>query len=171
MHLRRRRRREIIVHVSWKQRSCMGMSEWRRRPVTLLLKQKESYCRAASMRTYKRKETSARPQEVTLQLTAKHLKGGKQPQTNPSSYLTYQCSLQCCNLYLFIFIYSYEKEEQDSNSGLDHLHHISEMCKLEENKLNEGDRDEPEGSFGSITLSDAINQPLFKKSKSQVMFL
>ncbi|XP_056905963.1 histone-lysine N-methyltransferase MECOM isoform X6 [Takifugu flavidus] len=61
----------------------------------------------------------------------------------------------------------YEKEEQDSNSGLDHIHHISEMCKLEENKLNEGDRDETEGSFGSITLSEAINQPLFKKSKSQ----
>uniref|UniRef100_A0A674NSE8 MDS1 and EVI1 complex locus n=2 Tax=Takifugu rubripes TaxID=31033 RepID=A0A674NSE8_TAKRU len=83
------------------------------------------------------------------------------------SYLTYQCTLQCCNLYLFIFIYRYEKEEQDSNSGLDHIHHISEMCKLEENKLNEGDRDETEGSFGSITLSEAINQPLFKKSKSQ----
>lgn len=45
------------------------------------------------------------------------------------------------------------------------------MCKLEENKLNEGDRDETEGSFGSIPLSEAINQPLFKKSKSQVMFL
>lgn len=43
------------------------------------------------------------------------------------------------------------------------------MCKLEENKLNEGDGDETEGSFGSITLSEAINQPLFKKSKSQVM--
>lgn len=44
------------------------------------------------------------------------------------------------------------------------------MCKLEENKFSEGDRDKNDGSFGSITLSEAINQPLFRKSKSQVMF-
>lgn len=52
---------------------------------------------------------------------------------------------------------------------MDHIHHISEMCKLEENKFNEGDSDKNDGSFGSFPLSEAINQPLFRKSKSQVV--
>lgn len=52
---------------------------------------------------------------------------------------------------------------------MDHIHHISEICKLEENKFNEEDSDKNSSSFGSIMLSEAINQPLFRKSKSQVM--
>lgn len=75
-----------------------------------------------------------------------------------------------CNIVKFIlFFCSFKNEEQISNSALDHIHHISEMCKLEENKFNEGDSDKNDGSFGSIPLSDAINQPLFRKSKSQVV--
>lgn len=42
------------------------------------------------------------------------------------------------------------------------------MRKLEESELSEGDGDEDEGSFGSASLSEAIKQPLFRKSKSQV---
>lgn len=42
------------------------------------------------------------------------------------------------------------------------------MRKLEESELSEGDGDEDDGSFGSPSLTEAIKQPLFRKSKSQV---
>lgn len=42
------------------------------------------------------------------------------------------------------------------------------MRKLEESELSEGDGDEDDESFGSASLSEAIKQPLFRKSKSQV---
>lgn len=100
---------------------------------------------------------------MTLRLTAKHLTGGNNDE------LTFNISA-LCNIVIAVcfLVRSCKEEEQSSNSGLDHSHHISEM---EENKLDEGDRDGADGSFGSITLSEAINQPLFKKSKSQVVFL
>lgn len=51
---------------------------------------------------------------------------------------------------------------------MDHIRHFSEMRKLEESELSEGDGDEDDGSFGSPSLTEAIKQPLFRKSKSQV---
>lgn len=45
------------------------------------------------------------------------------------------------------------------------------MRKLGEGELSEGDGDEDDGSFGSASLSEAIKQPLFRKSKSQVCFI
>lgn len=42
------------------------------------------------------------------------------------------------------------------------------MRKLEESELSDGDGDEDDGSFGSPSLTEAVKQPLFRKSKSQV---
>lgn len=42
------------------------------------------------------------------------------------------------------------------------------MRKLEESELSEGEGDEDDGTFGTPTLTEAIKQPLFRKSKSQV---
>ncbi|KAM6933525.1 histone-lysine N-methyltransferase MECOM isoform 2-T2 [Xenentodon cancila] len=58
-----------------------------------------------------------------------------------------------------------EEEEQSSYSALDHIHRFSDMRKLEESELSEGDEDD--GSFGSPSLTDAVKPPLFRKSKSQ----
>ncbi|XP_061575128.1 histone-lysine N-methyltransferase MECOM isoform X7 [Cololabis saira] len=58
-----------------------------------------------------------------------------------------------------------EDEEQSSYSALDHIHRFSDMRKLEESELSEGDEDD--GSFGSPSLTDAVKPPLFRKSKSQ----
>ncbi|KAK7883353.1 hypothetical protein WMY93_029527 [Mugilogobius chulae] len=58
-----------------------------------------------------------------------------------------------------------EEEEQSAFSALEHMHHFSNLRKLEESELSEGDEDE--GSFSSPTLSEAVKQPLFRKSKSQ----
>ncbi|XP_076001691.1 histone-lysine N-methyltransferase MECOM isoform X2 [Genypterus blacodes] len=60
-----------------------------------------------------------------------------------------------------------DEEEQSSYSALDHIRHFSEMRKMEESELSEGDGDEDEGSFGSPSLSEAVKQPLYRKSKSQ----
>uniref|UniRef100_A0A8C5HVT1 C2H2-type domain-containing protein n=1 Tax=Gouania willdenowi TaxID=441366 RepID=A0A8C5HVT1_GOUWI len=60
--------------------------------------------------------------------------------------------------------YKEEEEEQSSYSALDHIHHFSEMRKLEESELSDGDEDDE--SFGS-PLNDTVKQPLFRKSKSQ----
>ncbi|XP_033832626.1 histone-lysine N-methyltransferase MECOM isoform X6 [Periophthalmus magnuspinnatus] len=62
--------------------------------------------------------------------------------------------------------YKEEPEECESAfSALEHMHHFSDLRKLEESELSEGDEDE--GSFSSPTLSEAVKQPLFRKSKSQ----
>uniref|UniRef100_A0A3Q3W5N5 C2H2-type domain-containing protein n=1 Tax=Mola mola TaxID=94237 RepID=A0A3Q3W5N5_MOLML len=58
-----------------------------------------------------------------------------------------------------------EEEEQSGYSALDHIRHFSEMQKLEESELSDGDEDD--GSFGSTSLTETIKQPLFRKSKSQ----
>ena len=42
------------------------------------------------------------------------------------------------------------------------------MRKLEESELSDGDGDEDDASFGSPSLTEAVKQPLFRKSKSQV---
>lgn len=45
-------------------------------------------------------------------------------------------------------------------------------CQEEEqDKRDEGDGDGADGSFGPVALSEAVDPPLFKKSKSQVAFL
>ncbi|XP_068173029.1 histone-lysine N-methyltransferase MECOM isoform X4 [Antennarius striatus] len=61
----------------------------------------------------------------------------------------------------------YDEEEQSGYSALDHIRHFSEMRKLEESELSEGDGEDDNGSFGSPSLTEAIKQPLFRKSKSQ----
>ncbi|XP_041659291.1 histone-lysine N-methyltransferase MECOM isoform X4 [Cheilinus undulatus] len=59
-----------------------------------------------------------------------------------------------------------DEEEQSGYSALDHIRHFSDMRKLEESELSEGDGDEDDGSLGS-PLAEAVKQPLFRKSKSQ----
>lgn len=61
-----------------------------------------------------------------------------------------------------------DEEEPSGYSALDHIRHFSEMRKLEESELSEGDGDEDDASFGSPSLTEAVKQPLFRKSKSQV---
>ncbi|XP_029373155.1 histone-lysine N-methyltransferase MECOM isoform X2 [Echeneis naucrates] len=58
-----------------------------------------------------------------------------------------------------------DEEEQSSYSALDHIRHFSDMRKLAESELSDGDEDD--GSFGSPSLTEAVKQPLFRKSKSQ----
>ncbi|XP_033970493.1 histone-lysine N-methyltransferase MECOM isoform X6 [Trematomus bernacchii] len=60
-----------------------------------------------------------------------------------------------------------EEEEEQSYSALDHIRHFSDMRKLDESEMSDGDGDEDDGSFGSPSLADAVKQPLFRKSKSQ----
>uniref|UniRef100_A0A671XUW8 MDS1 and EVI1 complex locus n=1 Tax=Sparus aurata TaxID=8175 RepID=A0A671XUW8_SPAAU len=60
-----------------------------------------------------------------------------------------------------------EEEKQSGYSALDHIRHFSEMRKLEESELSDGDGDEDDASFGSPSLTEAVKQPLFRKSKSQ----
>ncbi|XP_044058351.1 histone-lysine N-methyltransferase MECOM isoform X2 [Siniperca chuatsi] len=60
-----------------------------------------------------------------------------------------------------------DEDEQSGYSALEHIRHFSEMRKLEESELSDGDGDEDDGSFGSPSLSEAVKQPLFRKSKSQ----
>ncbi|KAM8853555.1 histone-lysine N-methyltransferase MECOM isoform 2-T2 [Synchiropus picturatus] len=52
-----------------------------------------------------------------------------------------------------------DEEETGGYTALDHIQHFSEMRKLEESELSDGDEDED--SF------KAVKQPLFRKSKSQ----
>ncbi|XP_031429021.1 MDS1 and EVI1 complex locus protein EVI1-A isoform X2 [Clupea harengus] len=56
-----------------------------------------------------------------------------------------------------------EEEEQDSFSALDHIRHFSDMRKMEDREFGEGDVT----GFGSAHLSEAVKQPLYRKSKSQ----
>uniref|UniRef100_A0A3B4FSU9 MDS1 and EVI1 complex locus n=1 Tax=Pundamilia nyererei TaxID=303518 RepID=A0A3B4FSU9_9CICH len=62
-----------------------------------------------------------------------------------------------------------DEEEQSSYSALDHIHRFTEMRKLDESELSDGDGDgdEEDGSFGSPSLTESVKQPLFRKSKSQ----
>ncbi|KAM9853768.1 histone-lysine N-methyltransferase MECOM [Aulostomus maculatus] len=60
-----------------------------------------------------------------------------------------------------------DEEEQGGYSALDHIRHFSDIRKLEESELSDGDGDEDDRSFGSPSLSDSVKQPLFRKSKSQ----
>lgn len=74
-----------------------------------------------------------------------------------------------CLIFIFCLTSSYKDEEEQSGySALDHIRHFSEMRKLEESELSDGDGDEDDGSFGSPSLTEAVKQPLFRKSKSQV---
>uniref|UniRef100_A0A8C6SPI5 MDS1 and EVI1 complex locus n=1 Tax=Neogobius melanostomus TaxID=47308 RepID=A0A8C6SPI5_9GOBI len=61
--------------------------------------------------------------------------------------------------------YKEEEEEQSAFSSLEHMHPFSELRKMEESELSEGD--EEDGSFSSPSLTEAVKQPLFRKSKSQ----
>ncbi|XP_017279500.1 histone-lysine N-methyltransferase MECOM isoform X10 [Kryptolebias marmoratus] len=60
-----------------------------------------------------------------------------------------------------------DEEEQSSYSALDHIHRFSDLRKLEESELSDGDGDEDDRAFGSPSLTEAVKQPLFRKSKSQ----
>lgn len=60
-----------------------------------------------------------------------------------------------------------QEEEQSSFSALEHIHRFSDLPKMEESELSDGDGDEDDGSFGSPSLAEAVKQPLFRKSKSQ----
>ncbi|XP_028274713.1 MDS1 and EVI1 complex locus protein isoform X10 [Parambassis ranga] len=60
-----------------------------------------------------------------------------------------------------------DEEEQSSFSALDHIHRFSDMRKLAESELSDGEGDEDDGSYGSPSLADAVKPPLFRKSKSQ----
>ncbi|MEQ2264264.1 hypothetical protein XENORESO_016083, partial [Xenotaenia resolanae] len=62
--------------------------------------------------------------------------------------------------------YTHE-EEQNSFSALEHIHRFTDLRKMEESELSDGDGDEDDGSFGSPSLAEAVKQPLFRKSKSQ----
>ncbi|XP_012989573.2 histone-lysine N-methyltransferase MECOM isoform X7 [Esox lucius] len=57
----------------------------------------------------------------------------------------------------------YEEEDQSSYSALDHIRHFSDMRKMEDSEFSDGDST----SFRSPSLSDAVKQPLYRKSKSQ----
>lgn len=75
--------------------------------------------------------------------------------------------LVICFILTFCLTCRYKDEEEQSGySALDHIRHFSEMRKLEESELSDGDEDD--GSFGSPSLTEAVKQPLFRKSKSQV---
>ena len=57
-----------------------------------------------------------------------------------------------------------EEEDQSSYSALDHIRHFSDMHKMEDSEFSDGDST----SFGSPSLPEAVKQPLYRKSKSQV---
>lgn len=59
-----------------------------------------------------------------------------------------------------------DEEEQSRYSALDHIHRFSDLHKLEESELSDGEEDDR--AFGSPSLTEAVKQPLFRKSKSQV---
>ncbi|XP_062408762.1 MDS1 and EVI1 complex locus protein EVI1-A isoform X5 [Sardina pilchardus] len=56
-----------------------------------------------------------------------------------------------------------EEEEQGSFSALDHIRHFSDMRKMDDREFGDGDVT----GFGSSRLSEAVKQPLYRKSKSQ----
>ena len=65
----------------------------------------------------------------------------------------------------------YEDEEDERGySALDHIRHFSDARKMEESEMSEGDGEEDAGSFGSATLAEAVKQPLYRKSKTQVTY-
>ncbi|RXM30962.1 hypothetical protein EOD39_7397 [Acipenser ruthenus] len=59
------------------------------------------------------------------------------------------------------------KEEEDDKSGfsaLDHIRHFTDMRKMEESEYREGEL----AAFSATHLPEAIKQPLYRKSKSQM---
>ncbi|XP_061637364.1 histone-lysine N-methyltransferase MECOM isoform X3 [Phyllopteryx taeniolatus] len=60
-----------------------------------------------------------------------------------------------------------EEEEPSGYSALDQICHFSEIHKLEESELSDGEADEEDQSFAPTSLTEAVKQPLFRKSKSQ----
>ncbi|KAM6946404.1 histone-lysine N-methyltransferase MECOM isoform 2-T2 [Aplochiton taeniatus] len=66
----------------------------------------------------------------------------------------------------------YDEEEDPSGySALDHIRHFSDKHKMEESQLSngagEGEGEGEEPLFGSPSLTEAVKQPLYRKSKSQ----
>ncbi|KAL4648502.1 MDS1 and EVI1 complex locus protein EVI1 isoform X6, partial [Arapaima gigas] len=55
-----------------------------------------------------------------------------------------------------------DDEEQNSFSALEHIRHLSDTRKMEESEFSDSD-----ASFVTTHLPETINQPLYRKSKSQ----
>ncbi|XP_077422005.1 MDS1 and EVI1 complex locus protein EVI1 isoform X2 [Vanacampus margaritifer] len=60
-----------------------------------------------------------------------------------------------------------DEEEPSGYPALDQIRHFSDIHKLEESELSDGEGDEDNLSFAPASLNDAVKQPLFRKSKSQ----
>nr|XP_057935522.1 histone-lysine N-methyltransferase MECOM isoform X3 [Doryrhamphus excisus] len=59
------------------------------------------------------------------------------------------------------------EDEQSGYSALEQIRHFSDMRKLDESEMSDGEVDEDARSFSHSSLSEAVKQPLFRKSKSQ----
>ncbi|XP_077579083.1 MDS1 and EVI1 complex locus protein EVI1 isoform X6 [Stigmatopora nigra] len=60
-----------------------------------------------------------------------------------------------------------DEEEPSAYSALDQIRQFSDLHKLEESEISDGEGDEESQSFSQTTLNEAVKQPLFRKSKSQ----
>ena len=78
-----------------------------------------------------------------------------------------------CQRYSKRLVFSFsrydDEEDERGYSALDHIRYFSDARKMEESEMSEGDGEEDAGSFSSPTLAKAVKQPLYRKSKTQVL--